>query len=37
MHLTKLYFRNVGILHLDNLCTANLNYVSNISTCLYGF
>lgn len=23
MYLTKLDFRNVGILHLDNLCTAN--------------
>ena len=33
MYLKKLDFRNVGILHLDNLCTANLwNYVSNIST-----
>ena len=24
MYLKKLDFRNVGILHLDNLCTANL-------------
>ena len=32
MYLTKLDFRNVGILHVDNLCTANLNNVSNTST-----